>query len=267
MERSESKSSNVIKIAKETATSVGYEELWKDLETLEAHREAFPMVIARRLIQHLSKGGFKAGDRIPSERQLAEALGIGRAAVRDALRPLALLGLLEVRQGNGTFLKAIESSILPETIEWGIFVGTRETRDLFEARCSLEEMIAGLAAERRSDDDVEVLSSLVAQMRQSERDPSAFTRADVAFHRRVAEAAGNQTLLQIMTSISRLLQVWISRVIRKEGNFPISLAEHEAVLDAITAGDVLRARAAMAAHIRSAIVRLDDALNNRTDEM
>lgn len=237
-----------------------YDSLIRELETVESHREAVPLAIARRLLEYLSKGNFQPGDRVPSERQLADVLGIGRSAVRDALKPLALLGLLEIRQGNGTFLKSTESNILPDAIEWGLFIGARRTRDLFEARCNLEVMVIGLAAERRSEADVEYLRSLVERMRASAGRPEDFVAADVEFHHRIAEASGNQTLLQIMTSISRLLQVWIARVMANQENFETSLSEHIAVFEALEAGDADRAREAMRVHVWSALDRLDRAL-------
>jgi len=242
------------------APAVGYDALMRELETVESHRETVHVAIARRLLEYLSKGDFQPGDRIPSERQLAEVLGIGRSAVRDALKPLALLGLLDIRQGHGTFLKSTESKVLPDAIEWGLFIGARRTRDLFEARCHLEMMVVGIAAERRSEQDVEHLRDLIVKMRASSRDPATFVRADVEFHHRIAEASNNQTLLQIMTSISSLLQVWIARVMRNEHNFQSSMNEHFKVFEAIEARDADRAREAMRLHVWAALGRLDEEL-------
>jgi DNA-binding FadR family transcriptional regulator len=237
-----------------------YDALIRELEAIEQQREALPLLIARRLMDHLSRGGFRPGDRLPSERQLALSLGIGRSAVRDALKPLALLGLLDTRQGNGTFLRSLESDIIPKAIEWGLFLGAPRIRDLFEARCNLEVMVAGLAARRRSDEDLAVLRRELAAMRASAGDGADFTRADMAFHKRLAEASGNQTLVQIMASIQRLLQTWIARVMRNDENYAATLSEHEAILEALERGDAEAARAAMERHVWTALGRLEATL-------
>ena len=82
------------------------------------------MEIARRLLDYFLSGEVEPGERIPSERRLAESLGVGRSLVREALKSLHLLGLLEVRQGDGTYLKRTDSELLPQVIEWGLLQET-----------------------------------------------------------------------------------------------------------------------------------------------
>src|SRR5262245_42940364 len=141
--------------------------------------------IARRLVDYLLSGGIEPGARIPSERQLAEAFGVGRSAVREAIAALTLIGLIEVRHGDGTYLKRPESPLLPQVVEWGLLLGEQRTADLVEARQKIEVIIAGLAAMRRTDDD---LTDLAGSLRRMEReagergDAAAFVDADVEFH-------------------------------------------------------------------------------------
>ena len=80
---------------------------------------------------------------MPSERKLAEALGVGRSIVRQALKSLTVLGLLDVRQGDGTYLRRTDSPFLPVAIEWGLLLGVKRATDLVEARHYLEVVIAG----------------------------------------------------------------------------------------------------------------------------
>ena len=98
---------------------------------------------------------------MPSERQLAEAFGVGRSAMREAIKALSLIGLVEVRQGDGTYLRKADSALLPEVIEWGLLLGERRTMDLVEARQEIEIVIAGLAARRRTEQDIEDLTQIL----------------------------------------------------------------------------------------------------------
>jgi GntR family transcriptional repressor for pyruvate dehydrogenase complex len=199
------------------------------------------------------------GQRIPSERKLSESLGVGRSVVREALKSITLLGLVEVRQGDGTYLKSTESDLLPQAIEWGLLLGAKRTRDLVEARRYLEVVLAGLAAERRDEAALGGLRDCVQRMHASRDDPAGFVAADMAFHLQIAEAAGNETLFQVMTSVRSLLLVWMTRVGPTVG-LGLSADEHDPIYRAIEAGDAAAARTAMEAHMTWAVARLEETL-------
>ena len=176
-----------------------------------------------------------------------------------ALKSLALLGLVEVRQGDGNYLKGTESSLLPQAIEWGLLLGAKRTRDLVEARRIIEVSVAGLAAERRDDEDLVELRDRLEEMAAASS-PDQFVAADIAFHLCVARASENETLLQIMTSMWTLLQVWISRVMHAASDFTPSLQEHRKILEALETGDSKAASRAMGNHLMSALKRLEATL-------
>lgn len=229
------------------------------LEPLDRRdRETVVTTITRRLVSYLLAGDISPGQRIPSERKLAEALGVGRSVVREALKSLTLLGLVEVRQGDGTYLKSPDSSLLPQSIEWGLMLGVKRTKDFVEARQHLEVILAGLAAERATKEDVRELHRLLDLMRRAgeAHDAQRFVEADIAFHFRVAESAGNIALSDILASIRSLLQAWVSRVIGAAADFAPSYVEHVPILEAIERGDIGGARAAMELHMRAASGRL-----------
>jgi GntR family transcriptional regulator, transcriptional repressor for pyruvate dehydrogenase complex len=226
-------------------------------------RETMAAEVARRLVDYLLSGGIEPGGRMPSERQLAEAFGVGRSAVREAIAALSLIGLIEVRHGDGTYLKRPDSPLLPQVVEWGLLLGEQRTVDLVEARQKIEVDIAGLAAQRRTDDDIAELARILARMEAESRDDaavSAFVDADVAFHLRLAEAARNSALRDVLSSIQALLRAWIGRVIA-EGHRHLSYDEHVPILDAVRAQDVQAAEAAMDAHMQSAARRLQSTLD------
>jgi GntR family transcriptional repressor for pyruvate dehydrogenase complex len=219
-------------------------------------RETLTMEISRRLLDYFLSGEVEPGGRIPSERRLAESLGVGRSLVREALKSLHLLGLLEVRQGDGTYLKRTDSELLPQVIEWGLLLGVRPALDLVEARAHLEVAVAGLAAERRDAQALDDLRELLTTMRESSDNPLRFVEADVGFHLRVAEAAGNVVLSDMLSGVSALLRVWIRRVVEAAGRTGPSYKDHLPIFEAIERGDRAAAIAAMAAHMESASARL-----------
>ena len=231
------------------------------LKPLESsRRETTTTEIARKLLEYFLAGQFAPGHRLPSERSLAQTLGVGRSVVREALKSLTLLGIVEVRQGDGTFLRSTESDLLPHAIEWGLLLGTRRTRDLIEVRRYLESILAGLAAERRGDADLTALRTELDRMNAAGEDRAEFVAADIAFHLRIAKAADNETFLQIMENVRALLQVWMTRVVYAA---PASLdlaAEHTPILDAIVARDPVAARIAMDEHLNQAFARLEGSL-------
>jgi GntR family transcriptional regulator, transcriptional repressor for pyruvate dehydrogenase complex len=238
-----------------------------DLEPVDLRaREPISSEITRRLIEYLISGEIQPGERLPSERKLAESLGVGRSHVRQAIKSLAVLGLIDVRQGDGTYLKRTDSPLLPLAIEWGLLLGAKRTRDLIEARHKLEVLLAGLAAERHTAEQLVEMHRLLAVMERS-AGTDEFVDADVALHLQITQAAANQSMLQIMRGIRTLLEVWVYRVAHTPGTAPPTWAEHAAVVHAIERRDPTAARAAMEEHMAGALARLQYTLSeHETDD-
>jgi GntR family transcriptional repressor for pyruvate dehydrogenase complex len=218
-------------------------------------REPLSAEMARKLLDYLLSGVLMPGDRLPSERELSRTFGVGRSAVRDALKPLSLLGIIDVRQGDGTYLRATESELLPKAVEWGLLLGEQSAVDLVEARRHIEVALATLAAQRRSEEDLSELRRLLREMQDAGSDDE-FIEADIAFHLRLAEAAGNSVLSGILTNIRSLIQVWITRVTRAADSIAPSYQEHVPIMAAVEARDPAAAAAAMGAHLDSAGAKL-----------
>jgi GntR family transcriptional regulator, transcriptional repressor for pyruvate dehydrogenase complex len=230
------------------------QEMAQKLLRVEA-REPLSAEIARKLLDYLLSGVLMPGDRLPSERELSRTFGVGRSAVRDALKPLSLLGIIDVRQGDGTYLRATESELLPKAVEWGLLLGEQSAVDLVEARRHIEVALATLAAQRRSEEDLSELRRLLREMQDAGSDDE-FIEADIAFHLRLAEAAGNSVLSGILTNIRSLIQVWITRVTRAADSIVPSYQEHVPIMAAVEARDPAAAAAAMGAHLDSAGAKL-----------
>jgi GntR family transcriptional repressor for pyruvate dehydrogenase complex len=225
-----------------------------------APREPPLAEITRKLLDYLLSGAIEPGAKIPGERHLAEALGVGRSAVREAIKPLILLGLLDSRQGDGTYLSRSGSDLLPRVIEWGLLLKTPSIMDLLEARAEIEIVTAGLAAKRATADDVAEITRHLEAMRRAGEDVDAYVEADIAFHLAIARASGNEVFANLVTNLRSLLSVWVTRVLVHAGETHTSLAMHEPIVAAIAGGDATGARTAMTAHMERADRRLRGAL-------
>jgi GntR family transcriptional repressor for pyruvate dehydrogenase complex len=211
-------------------------------------------------MEYLISLQLRPNDRLPSERQMVETLGVGRAALRTALKSLSLLGVVEQRPGAGTFLRNTGSDLLPRVIEWGLLLGQNRIEDVLEAREDLEVILAGYAASRRTEDDLIRLRQLIDAMHDAGDDADLYVEIDIQFHLAVAETAKNEVLAGILRNLQSLLHAWATRVIHAAGETSSSLAVHVPILDAIEAGNPDQARAAMVAHMERASRRLRQAI-------
>jgi GntR family transcriptional repressor for pyruvate dehydrogenase complex len=212
--------------------------------------------VARRLLDLFTTGDIAPGTRLPAERQLAATLQVGRSAIREALAALEILGIVDVRPGSGTYLRGTASELLPQTLRWGLLIGERNTTELLELRAGLEIHVARLAANRASAATLAKLRRTLTRMRDSIDDLAAFARADRDFHQALGEAAGNATIVDLLTTARSLLRVYAERAVHDRTEAEKAIAEHEAVLHAIDGHDEEGAAAAMATHMTTASARV-----------
>jgi GntR family transcriptional repressor for pyruvate dehydrogenase complex len=212
--------------------------------------------VARRLMDLFTSGSIQPGTRLPPERHLATALGVGRSAVREALAALEILGIVDVRPGSGTYLRGTASELLPQTLRWGLLIGRKSTAELLELRSGLEIYVARLAAARAGAPEVKAIGAPLDRMRADIANLKAFARADLDFHNALATAAGNDTLVDLLHVVRSLLQVYADRAVHDEAEARTALEEHDAVYRAVVQGDEDAAASAMAVHMATASARL-----------
>lgn len=152
-----------------------------------------------RLRAYVAEGGLGAGDRLPTERDLAQRLGVSRASVKQAIVVLEVQGLVEVRHGGGTYL--VRDSLDVEPVE-RMVERRRRLPDVLEAREALETKLAELAAERRTDDDLAAMRSALAHMAKEVEDDGHGVEGDRLFHAAVTAAAHSSILAEFMRSIA-----------------------------------------------------------------
>lgn len=212
--------------------------------------------VAGALLELLTGGAMRPGDRLPGERVLAERLGVGRSAVREGLAALQVLGVVEIRVGSGTYLRSTTSELLPRSLTWGLLVGRESTEHLLEVRSALERQAAVQAAAAPREVDLLELGAQLDEQRRGREDVEAFVTADMRFHRTVARMSGNPVLEDLLSTSRALLRVWAERYVKQATDLDASVAEHAAVAAAIRARDTEGAAAAMEAHMRTASARL-----------
>ncbi|KQM29686.1 GntR family transcriptional regulator [Frigoribacterium sp. Leaf8] len=215
--------------------------------------------VVKQLVALLTAGELTPGSRLPPERQLAERLGVGRSAVREALAALEILGIVTVRPGSGTYLRDQTSELLPTTLSWGLMLNAARTRELIEVRGGLEIQAAAYAAERATDADVDALRGYIEVMADSLEDLDAFLQADIRFHLQIAVSADNVVLKDLLQSTRSLLRLWVERGLTEKDQAEAAYREHCAVFRAIEARDPDAALAAMRDHMATAADRVRSA--------
>jgi GntR family transcriptional repressor for pyruvate dehydrogenase complex len=204
--------------------------------------------VARRLISQLLQDGYKQGDRLPSERQLGQDLGVGRSVVREALRSLPLLGIVDLRRGAGTYLSQVADEPVPKASELGRLLSVRRVADLATVGLHLETVMAAFAAERRGEAAIVELDGLHAAL-ASRRVPLPAAEIERRFHEAVWAAASNHVLAEILASVRALLDAPLGAALDAEGDARWILEDHAALTEAIRYREVEAARAAMTAHM------------------
>ncbi|HYG57867.1 MAG TPA: FadR/GntR family transcriptional regulator [Symbiobacteriaceae bacterium] len=217
--------------------------------------------IVEQISRMIREGVLRPGDRLPPERQLAEEFGVSRAAVREALSALGLMGLVEVRQGEGTFVRVSQESLVnPLALMLTMENDQLLELELLEIRAALEAEAARLAALRWEPEDMAVMESAMEVIAKSVTSDEKGAAADWAFHRAIATASGNGLLLRIMTTLTdnmmEALHRYRERLMRHPGMDRVLVEEHQNILDAIRSRDPERAYDRMRYHIERTKAKL-----------
>ena len=207
--------------------------------------------VAQQLLGLIQSGNLKPGQKLPPERELSTILDVSRPSLREALRALSLLGVVNIRQGGGIYVSSLEPEALLGPIHFFISLDEHNLEALFEARLLIEAGIARLAALRITDEQLENLQARVKLDETVLGDPEKFIESDVEFHRTIFEAANNSFLQRVSTSLhvlgraSREITGYLPGVTRQ------SLKDHQAILKALLAHDPDAAAAAMERHLEN----------------
>src|SRR6201996_9538034 len=216
-----------------------------------------------QLISHVVNGTWKAGDRIPPERELCQQLRIARTSLREALKAMELVGMLDSRVGDGTFV-CPRTEFLSRPLLWA-FTGTdhSELQDIMEARLIIEENLAGLAAERATDEHVLQIGLSVQSMRDSIARGESILDADMAFHMAVSTAAQNEVLVNAVQLLRNLMRQSLQYKLMIPNIAESVLKSHTAIHRAISSRKPAAARTAMRHHLEETVRHVTTVMKQR----
>jgi GntR family transcriptional regulator, transcriptional repressor for pyruvate dehydrogenase complex len=211
-------------------------------------RVAISDELIARFKELIAKGIFIPGHRLPPERDLAEALAVSRPTLRQALRALQIMGVIRARQGSGSYLADSASDIMRVPLEFALATKNVAKTDLFETRCTLEVKLASLAAERRTDKDLEAMRYALREMEKAMGDAEAWCRTEPQFHSCIVQAARNGVMATMIEMLSQMLMESRKETVRLLMDYTSSYRSHENVYVEIEEQDAAAAARMMMEH-------------------
>ena len=205
--------------------------------------------IVRQIKTMIGEGRLKSGDQLPPERDLAEKFLVSRTSVREALRALESVGLIEIRPGEGTFVREVSVDSLVEPLALVLLSQREMIAELFEARRLLEPAIAGLAARRATKDEVQEMERILEMQAAEIARGNTGLAQDAAFHAAIGTAAHNRAITRIVHAVMDLLAQSREESLSTPGRPTRSHEDHQRILGAIRAGDAAAAEHAMLDHV------------------
>jgi GntR family transcriptional repressor for pyruvate dehydrogenase complex len=208
----------------------------------------------------ITEGAFAPGSRLPPERDLCLRLAVSRPTLREAIRSLDMMGVLQSRQGAGTYVTDLASITLAEPLRFIIGLNSRSLVELADVRRLLESGAAERAAGLIEPEELEELRATIDELRVHTMEPARFLELDVRFHRVIHIAARNGLLLALLDGMSGLAERSRTITGRQPGLLAASLRSHERIYEALVVHDRVAARLAMVEHLDEVRSALDRAL-------
>lgn len=221
----------------------------QNLKPLE--RRPAAEIVAENLLTLITSGNLKAGDTLPTEQELGTALQVSRPVIREALRGLQILGVVESRQGGRCYVTDLKASRLAAPLQVIVALDESNVSHLYEARVAIEGQLLMLGVERASPAAIEHLEHMVKEGYRLTGDPVAFRVMDVEFHRTLTGLAGNPFLDRMAQSLYHIGSEFRRMASETPGVLSRSAAEHEEIVNAIKRRDLIGAAEAIRTHLQS----------------
>ncbi len=227
--------------------------LWKDATMFKPIKNT---TISEKVIEQIKdmiyKGALKKGDKLPSERHLAEKLKVSRSSVREALKELEIMGLIEIRHGDGNFIKDNFEDILFEPFSTMFLIKASSPREILELREIIEKGSVVLAADRILDEELKELK-LILEKAENTDDEDELVDLDVLFHYKITQAGKNFLLQSILNAISSLIESSIQdtrkNILTKEVHKEKIKKQHKNIYNALENRDRAASEKAMTIHL------------------
>ena len=225
-------------------------------ETIPLKRRKLSDEIQEHLLELIKLKGMKPGDVLPSERELMSQYSVGRPAIREAMQNLQRMGLVSIRHGGRPRIAkpSLEMTIsqLGEAMRHVLVHSHSSMEHLKQARVAFESGIAGMAAQERSEADIERLEQILSTQEASQKEPLRFIELDGQFHRAIAASTGNPLYESLSAAIFNWLSEFYTDQVRKPGLEQLTLDEHRSILSAISRQEPAAASKAMRDHLNRA---------------
>jgi GntR family transcriptional regulator, transcriptional repressor for pyruvate dehydrogenase complex len=219
-------------------------------------RATLPQEIVKALTDLIMRRVWRPGDLIPSEKELAIRFQVGRSTIREAVKSLVVLGVLEARAGEGSFVREPTSELLSGGFRWGLLLSEGNLDDFVDVRVLIEVECARRAAANKTDELVAQLDATIEEMRVEPMDHGAFMESDTRFHLAVAHAARNPIFETVGSTIQSIARIWYPKTYYIPETKSRTITEHRAIVAGVASGDVEAAGSAMRAHLVAAGQRL-----------
>ncbi|MGH2362724.1 MAG: FadR/GntR family transcriptional regulator [bacterium] len=206
--------------------------------------------VAGQIQRLIRDGRLNPGDKLPPERELAEAFGVSRTSVRDAIRVLEMQGMVEPRQGDGTVVRDLSPDSLVNPLASVLARNSRLLTELWDVRKMLEPPLAARAAARAADEDVDKLRVILDRQAEKVRQGELAIDEDTQFHYTIATAATNSVVMRVIDVLMDLLRESRERSLQVKGRLQKSLVGHRQIFAAIESRDQAAAEAAMRQHLQ-----------------
>ena len=194
--------------------------------------------------------------KLPTERELSEMIGVGRSTVREAVRSLAFIGAITVRQGDGIYVSHPDRTTVERLIGLGLMMQRSKISEVIEARSVLEVEAVRLTAVRRSEEEASALVDNIRLMKETVQGPTEASRLDLEFHVLMARGSHNSVLVHFLNGMRGLLEVWINQAVNDRRIVADVLEEHQSIVQAVVDKDPDLAADQMRVHMHNAGERL-----------
>ncbi len=205
--------------------------------------------LVERLVQTIRSGVYKPGDRLPSIMDMARSFGVGHPTLREALKKLEVIGIVEIKHGSGVYVRNGEDLLLFSNPVFYGHVTKKLLLDLIEARLPVEVTTVGLAATEADAEHLERMAELLGEAEANLDDAAVLTTTNMAFHREIAVASGNSVLAQILDVLTHLFQREQRVILDIYGSREKDHQEHLGILDALGQRNPVLAQAHMETHL------------------
>jgi GntR family transcriptional regulator, transcriptional repressor for pyruvate dehydrogenase complex len=244
-------------------TSLKFENIEKIIiSSGKQNQKPNKMLILDYLIDFIGKlvaeGKLKSGDELPGERKFAKSFKISRSSVREALKILGFLGVLEIKQGSRTLLKRDVSNLLVNPIKFINLFHNIDVIELYKDRIIIEVELVKLATKNATEDAIKKMEVLLDEAKKSLNNPQEFLFKEFEFHNAIFKASGNKTLTSMMLSINNLLIEAREKILVLFEDLQIALNYHIQIMEAIKNRDADKAGKMMLIHLEDAIKRLEN---------